>query len=270
MSIVYPITFNKNSGTPTPYIPPVGNLVSDFNPALDAFSDAGSTLCVDGDGVYEWHDQQTTAYFEQTTGSRQPTWRDGVTTPGSNGKAFVDFDGSNDRGIVENSSTLWQDDDLSIYIVQDVTSTGSGDIILGKHTDYYYDDGWTIAMASANTRTYVGTGCFADCNETTGTNGTLNADIRAVRFKSSAVTYQHNQKVNLTAEEAGSVDSFSGGFDTPTKDAIMGASYDSGGAPGSFNYDGKIYRILIYNTYHSDIVRDAIITGLSTIYGITV
>lgn len=68
--------------------PPIAdNLFLYMNPDVDAYSDAGTTLAVDGDNVRQWNDQSGNSNtLNQTTASSQPLYN---TTVIGNGKASI-------------------------------------------------------------------------------------------------------------------------------------------------------------------------------------
>lgn len=82
----------------------IAELLLDFDAEQYAYSDAGTTLCTDGQSVYRWYDTTHTVYVEQTSAGSRP-----IFGQGANGKKFIDFNGGKRmEGSASISSTLRQ------------------------------------------------------------------------------------------------------------------------------------------------------------------
>jgi hypothetical protein len=89
------------------------NLQLWFKADVQAYSDNGSTLCVDNDTVYRWDDQSGNSFdCIQATASYRPTYKTGII----NSKPVVRFDGV-DNVLPIPSSLAGTGDDLSFFIV---------------------------------------------------------------------------------------------------------------------------------------------------------
>ena len=239
--------------------PPQTNLVSDFNAAIGVFTDAGVTTATNGDNIQEWHDQSSLGLIaEQTSNPRKPTWF----ASDAAGNPYVDFPGLDYMTIL--STTSYRDSDLTFYIVSDVVSPAAFDTILNKSTDSNWDDGWWIGMNSTpNMRTSVNQ--YPD-NEITSSYSIAGKGPYYMQFKTSAPT-----KEIAIGDSSGTRQTLAlaPGFDTndaPLKDTLLGASWNSSGSGPTLYYDGYIYRILIYNTYHDVATVNAIMTQLNLLY----
>jgi hypothetical protein len=90
--------------------PPINtNLKLYMNPDVEAYSDAGTTLAVDGDNVRQWNDQSGNGNtLNQTTASSQPLYN---TTVIGNGKASIqsnkDFFLTTNNIEIPNSQSEW-------------------------------------------------------------------------------------------------------------------------------------------------------------------
>tara|TARA_R110000803_G_C11910107_1_gene313138 strand:+ start:19 stop:792 length:774 start_codon:yes stop_codon:yes gene_type:complete len=235
---------------------------SDFNPAFDCYTDAGTTPCTNGTLVYQWDDNGVLANTaQQTNATSRPTWySDGGAA--RNNKPYVDFPGLDYMEIID-SSTDYRDSEMTFYMVVDVNSPGSYDTLLSKNSDYNWDDGWIFYTNSSGDHNT----CINEWSAgvISNTDGTINAEVRAFRFKQSATGAQNNNRVNTNTDDTGTTFTT---VDTPIKNTLISASWNSSGTGASLYADYYCYRILIYNEYHDDTKYGEIIDYLMNEYGI--
>jgi len=242
---------------------PTLNLVSDWNPENDVYTDAGSTLAIDTQAVQEWHDQIGGVIAEQISGaSFNPTYR---TTGGSISKSYLDFDGTNEYMQILGSNVLYTDDDMSIYIVCELDTSAQYDTLFHRGEDWEWNTGWVMSMDD-NSGTISSTLNDWVDNELIGSGGTINTvEVRSMRFRTSSAPKILNNRVNNTNESQLTLGVGNDTNNAPNKNALIGASWDSSSGP-YYQFDGKIYRILIYNSYHDDTTYSNTITTLMSEY----
>ncbi|QDP66156.1 MAG: hypothetical protein GOVbin3661_72 [Prokaryotic dsDNA virus sp.] len=267
MTIAYPITFNQNPDSESPY--PLSDLVSDFDPSAGCYSDAGFTLCEDADPLQEWHEQSLSSIKgDQTDASAQPVWYESDVA--RNSKPYVDFDGSD---WVEILGTLnYRDDNMTIYLVMDPDwgSIGSFDTFIQKGTDFDWDDGWVGYFSSGGSDINSNVNTWSDNAVTNADAGGPAAIAFGIRFKTDATVYRNGNQVDSNPEETDSSFVDFPGTDAPLTKALIGTTYDSDPTDpsSSFGYTGKIFRILIYSEYHDTTTFDQVLTDLQTEYNI--
>jgi len=100
--------------------PPItSDLLVYYNPDVEAYSDAGATLAVDGDNIRQWNDQSGNVNtLNQTTASLQPLYN---TTQFGNGNSAIQsqndgFDLTNGLDFENSTSFTW-------YLVYEKTNT---------------------------------------------------------------------------------------------------------------------------------------------------
>lgn len=234
---------------------PGGDIICDF----DA-SENGKCLnplnnqCVVNDTVKNWISNNEPVFASQTSFSDQPVF--GIDEQIN--KNYVNFPGS-EFMTINDSKTLFNKNDLSIYIVCSIVVPYSSDTIFTTCSNYYWTDGVNISTG------------FSSEHDTTAFGGTienenglrLDRQIRSMRIKRSEQPFSHNNRVNNRLQKTGSIGS--NNFNT-TRDALIGASWNSSGSNQTFFFDGFLYKLLIFDVYHSDAEQDAKINELNQIY----
>jgi len=234
---------------------------SDFDPAFGCYSDAGITPSTDNTLLYQWDDNGTLGNTgEQTSSSRRPLWRaDGGAL--RNNKPYVDFVSLDYMQIID-SSFDYRDSAMTFYLVVD-DADGNYNTMLMKGSDWNWDDGFIIYGDSSNN--FVTSVNEWTAGRITNTDGSSGYEVRAFRFNQSFSDPQNNNRVNTNADDTGTTYS---SVDTPIKNALIGASWDSSGTGPTLYADVKMYRMLIYNEYHDDTKYGEIIDYLMTEYAI--
>lgn len=221
------------------------NLIADWDPALG---------CVDGEnatstnetGLYRWTDQEGSLVAEQGSSGDQPIWMAGG---GVNGRVypFVDFPGLEFMEVLSSTNSFKQDQ-LTMYAVLDLQGTpGTYDTLFHKGSDYYWDDGWRIGTGtSSEWEGWV----IDEAYEARNTNSTNNREVKVVRFDIDATGTKIIEAIDQGKTYVSTTPV--GTNNAPTKNALLGASWDISGTNGTFFIDGYLFRFLIYDTYHSN------------------
>jgi hypothetical protein len=241
---------------------PTSGLITDFDAASGCYQDAGTTLCTNNTLVQEWHagGYSSSDTAVQTTSTDRPTWF----SADGNGDPYVHFPGLEHMELTS-SSSLYRDDDLTIYLVKDnLGAPGSFDTIFCKTQTFDWDFGWMIGVD--------GTDAFRSSINEWSAGQILNSDAGSgkevcnFRFKTSAGTQYNKSRVNTFADRTGTTYTAN---DAPLKNALFGASWDAPGTGPTARYEGYVYRLLIYDNYHDDTQVTDIISTLMTQYSIT-
>ena len=260
--ITFPIAHFKTSDLTEA---PTQNLIADWDPAFGCV-DGESATSTDGTGLYQWTDQASSLVAEQSSSGDQPTWRDGTTAPTA-ANPYVDFPGLEFMEVLS-STTSFQQNQITFYCVIDFQGTpGSFDTLFHKGTDYYWDDGWRVGTGTSNQwEGWVNDEVY----EASNTNSSNAREAKAIRFDvdntgtkiiQSIVKNPSTEAVTYTTGTTPI-----GNNDAPSKNALLGASWDSAGTDGTFFIDGHVFRVLIYDTYHDDSTAEAILDFLHKKY----
>jgi hypothetical protein len=245
---------------PIPPVIPTDNKITDWNAENDVYTDAGVTLATNGQTVQEWLDQVSGITAEQTTTSDKPTY---YTTGGLISKPFVDFDGTDDWLEVLASNTLYTDQDITFYVVTEVDTSDQYETHFHRGENWDWETGWVVSMDDASGGMSATVGDWSN-NEVTNTGGSAgngqlnNLEVRSMRFQTSVSSGSRVINIRVSDNSAG-IGSDNGVTltgddinDAPNKNAVIGASYNGTGTDVQANLDGRIYRLLIYNTYHDN------------------
>lgn len=241
-----------NDDEPTP---PGTGIICDFDAsAVDKCLNPFNDPCLLDDPVKTWISNNEPVSASQTRFSDQPVFGFDEFI----NKNFVNFPGS-EFMTIDDSKSLFNKNDLSIYIVCAIVTPYSSDTIFTTCSDYYWTDGVNISTGFGGEHD---TTAFGESIE--NTNGTtFGRQIRSMRIKRSEQPFQHNNRVNNRTTNSGSIGGFP--FDT-SRDALIGASWNSSGSDQTFFFDGYLYKMLIFDGYHSDAEQDAQIDELNQIY----
>ena len=119
-----PVTSGGGGGGDSP--PITTDLLVYYNPDVEVYSDAGTTLAVDGDNIRQFNDQSGNANtLTQTSASLQPLYN---TTQFGNGNAAIQS--INDGLLVTNTLDFENSTSFTWYLVYEKTNTTS--------INYYY------------------------------------------------------------------------------------------------------------------------------------
>lgn len=251
---------------------PTANIVSDWNAENDVYTDAGVTLATNGQTVEEWHDQVSTIISSGTTD--KPTY---YTSGGLISKPYVDFDGSGDFMEVIGSNVLYTDQDITFYIVSEIDTSSLYDVMIQRGQDWNWEEGWVVSIDDNNGGMAATVGDW-NVNEVTTNggspgNGQLNnLEVRSMRFQTSVSSGSRVINIRISDNNVGigtdTQKTLTGDDinDAPNKNALIGAGYDGSGNPTQYFLDGRIYRLLIYNTYHDDTTYENTIQALLNEY----
>ena len=252
---------------------PTTNLQLDVNPALQCYTDIGqTTLATNGDDVASIENQGSSSFpFEQSNAADQPEWYSSDSS--ANNKPYLLFFEHNMLSTTSNGEQCLRSDDCTFYVVSNLDSQASSfSTLLNKDNDWDWDNGWRIGFDSQEDliTNVGGSTAFGGDNELENTQTTTSsAQVYTLRFKASATPYENRNYSSYLGgnEETGT----SVGFNvknTASRQIVLGASWNSSGNGTSFEWDGRIFRILGYSEYHDDTTHNSIISELETIYGI--
>jgi len=218
------------------------DLIADWDPALGCVDGEGETS-TNETGIYQWTDQEGSLVAEQGSSGDQPIWMAGGNTNGTV-YPFVDFPGLEFMEVL-NSNTSFTQDALTVYAVLDLQGTpGTYDTLFHRGSDNYWDNGWRVGTdGSNNWEAFV----IDEAYEASNTNATNAREVKVMRFNLNTPIIQTIDQTKTTATATPS-----GSNNTPNKNALLGASWNSSGTDGTFFIDGYLFRFLIYDAYHSD------------------
>ena len=250
---------------------PTGNLELDVNPAIGAFQDFSSSVpCTNNTACYTLANQGTTFNFQQSSSSRRPQWFS--SSSAQNNKPYLDF--TEDFMISQGGAPLgvMDGDDGSLYCVVKFDSGASTyDTIMDKNTDWDWDDGWRLAVnTSEDWVTNVGGGGQSENEIENEDTTTTQAEVYTLRFRASTTPYVNTSfsSWSIGNTETGTTTGFAN-KSTPFKHIMFGTSWNSSGTgASSFRWNGLVFRILGYNTFHDNATHDSIVATLKTEYGI--
>ena len=107
-----PVTSGGGGGADMP--PITDNLSIYFNPDVEVYSNAGTTLAVDGDNIRQYNDQSGNSNTaEQTTASEQPIYKTSIL---GNGNASIQI-GSGDYLDLSSTLAISGSESFTFYIV---------------------------------------------------------------------------------------------------------------------------------------------------------
>ena len=242
----------NNADEPTP---PETGIICDFDAsAVDKCLNPFNDPCLLDDPVKTWISNNEPVNAIQPTFSKQPIFG----FDGQINKNYVNFPGS-EFMLIFDSKTLFNQNDMSIYIVSAILNPYSSDTLFTTCSDYYWTDGVNISTGFSGQ--HIST-AFGETIEDDNGNG-FQRQIRSVRIKRSEQPFKHDTRVNNRFVRPGTI----GGqaFDT-SRDALIGASWNSSGSGQTFFFDGWLYKLIIFNKYHTDAEQDAQIDQLNQIY----
>jgi len=264
---------------------PTTNLVLDLNPEFDVYTNYSGTTPVssDGDSVAYWGDQSTYTYSGGAMSARQ---LDSAERPlyyssdaNRNNKPYLLFD-SNDRWFVmEPYSLAYQMPSMTMYFICEPATSGqnSNGWMISKTDSYFWNDGFTFIQKDNEDLNMTVADDGYDSNEFTDTRPTSGTPaIYSYSFKgSSTVGDRRNDsriKLNgsaITSKQSGTTDSLdTSGWFSSNKMLICGGR-DTGGSEVTYMaWVGKVFRVLIYDTYHSATEQEDIMTELASIYNL--
>jgi hypothetical protein len=237
----------------------VSGLQLDLDPSVGAYSDAGSTPAVDGDGVYQLNDQSGhSRNAVQTSASLRPIWR--ASRFGS--RPGLEFDGSNDLLRVADSAALrlTSAQPLTVFVVykrSETTSTSRG--ILDKLEGNPGFDGYGVYLSTHRPAIFVNGAAVND--DFTSGGGTASAAALLATWQLAMngghVKTWHNA-TNLidTAETETSI-----GDTADVRVGIHNWASDQ-------YFAGTIGRILFYNAALGSTDLAYVQSGLSATYGL--
>jgi hypothetical protein len=264
--------YNNTKNRFTVYAPqtlPTINLISDWDAENGVYVDGGITLATNGQEVEQWVDKSNNLIASGSTG--KPTYNTSGT--GFSKKPYLDFDGT-DNFLEVIGPSLYKDKDISFYVVSEIDSASLYDVIFQKGPDWNWEEGWVVSLDGAG-RLYSTVGDWPT-NEVVESSGNLNKlEVRAMRFRTS--TPSGTRVINTGVRRNDGHPKSSGAYtqltlsgqdinDATNKNALIGAGYDGSGNPTTYFLDGKIYRLLVYNTYHDDVTYNNTIRTLLNTY----
>lgn len=264
---------------------PTTNLVLDLDPEFDVYSDYSGTTpqTTDGGSVAHWGDQSSYTYAGNPMSARQLDTAERPLYYSSdanrNNKPYLLFD-SNDRWFVmEPYSLAYQMPSMTMYFVAEPASSGqnSPGWMISKTTDYYWSDGFTFTQnSSEDLRMTVADDGFADSNDFTDTRPTTAPAIYSYSFKGATLEAdrENDSRIKLngsavTSKLSGTVNNLdTSGWFSSSKMLICGGRDLSGNEVTYHAWVGKVFRVLIYDTYHTATEQEDIMTELASIYNL--
>jgi len=275
---------------------------STYNSGSNSYT-GSNAVSADGDVVAQIDNQvsytvpvsnQVPAMVNSSAGAR-PTWQSGDSQ--ANGKPYIYFDAAETEYMFFGSSSfaLRGVRNTTIYLVvrPENDQGGNGGYMWQTATYWYNDDGFTNSLDGGNPAgytTYCGDSATDNCELTESYyDPSNNLMIMSLAIKTV------DAEGDLLDDEDMKVDNrvFDLSFSSPRpKNVLTGIgayakSFDdnqwertsnskpfgsqrtssSGSPSSSLAYDGRIYRMLQYDTYHDNTAQEAVMSDLKTIYG---
>lgn len=267
--IVQPFSFLQGSAGGGGGIP-TANLLSDFDPAVDVFDSNGDPI-TDADYIYEWHGNGSTNNIaRQTASNDQLRWLE--SGPEGSGQSCVEGFGGSSGMEVLNSVGDYNSNDITFYAVADWDTGNENEAIWSNNSSggaFGYDDGWWVGAGTSSDerhKTYVDNMSNASGYTIINTSGNNQLQVRGFRFKTSSGTQYNNNKVQDGTQDTANTLVASNYTKNTTKNSLIMANYDGSGNWPSNGFDGKVYRILVYGTYHDDTTYNNILQELEDTY----
>jgi hypothetical protein len=213
------------------------------------YSDAGVTLAVDTNGVYQWNDRVTggTNYFTQANASLRPTYRTGIV----NSKPVLRFGGvtDDDYMVDGNFGALTTTTAKTVFTVAKWTNAGSVWSEANNYCLAYF------------------TGAYVDSYNYSGGYQNVSKACSAATWVIH--TYLHNGTTlysGVSDTRTASLAGVASGTSSGTSSFILGYNF----APGSNPFDGDLAEIITYNTALAEADRQTTERYLAQKYGITI
>jgi len=277
---------------------------STYNSGSDSWT--GSTpVSSDGDVIAQIDNQasytapvsnQVPAMVNTSAGAR-PTWQSGDTQ--ANGKPYIYFDAAETEYMFFGSSSfaLRGVRNTTIYLVvrPENDQGGNGGYMWQTATYWNNDDGFTNSLDESNGNptaytTYCGDSAIDNCElienyyDPSNNLMIMSLAIKTVDSEGELLDSENMKVDNRVFDLSFSsprpknvltgIGSYGKRFDdnqwerTSNSKPFGSQRTSSSGSPtSSLAYDGRVYRMLQYDTYHDDTAQEAVMDDLKTIYG---
>lgn len=264
---------------------PSANKVLDLDPSLDVYSNVSGTTpqTTDGGSVARWNDQSSYTYAgnplyaQQSDSSEQPLFYNSDSN--RNNKPYLYFDGSDRWFTMEPYSGAYQMPEMSIYFVNQPQTPGNNGNgwMVSKTDSYYWDDGFTFVQQGDEDVSMTVADDGSDSNFFVDGAPVGNVgSIYSYTFKGAASSVDrvnaHRHKIgsaSISSRVNGTTNALDlSGWFSSQKMMICGGRDLSGNEVAYMAWVGRVYRVLVYDTCHSESEQSDIMTELSTIYNI--
>lgn len=254
--LVQPFGVGSRSGGGAGFVPTeVAGLLLWLKGDTGVYSDAGTTPAVNTDPVYQWNDQSGNAnHVLQATLGLRPLYATNI----QNGKAVIDFDGSDDTLKNTATSLITANTAYTVFVVAKSDIAGGGALFCIRLTTTYSG---SIVVESAG----------VDYMHGDGVNAASNITIADSAFKTSPFLTVHRYTgasavptffVNA-AERA-----VTGGTAQGTESGTTGFSVGMTTAAAVQWWNGWIAEVLFYNTALSTANRQSVESYLNSRWAI--
>ena len=275
----------------SPYIPPTTNLILDINMALDVFSNYSGTTpqTTDGGSVGHIGDQSSYTYAGNPLSTRQldtaekPLFYN--SDPNRNDKPYILLDSSDRYLVMEPYSGAYDINGstgatgMTAYLVIDPGTQDYDAGLITKNSDFFHDDGFAVWMndtTNDDLNAYVIDEGFPSYNEINNNDPNGSACIVSYSIETSDTAANRvnalrvkNAGLSVQARDSGSTNDMDSNADFPSEKMLIGTLRNTSGNPSTlYTFDGKIFRVLLFDVCHSEATQEAIMNGLGTIYNI--
>lgn len=264
----------------SPYVPPSGNLIGDWNPLAANVTKA----TVSGEEyVSRWDNSTNGRYMDQSSASARPTWHDGSGI-GDIGKPYIRF---NENASSSTSGITWLELDTDLYAYENVMTmyfvmdpTGDPETYtnyIGNSEDWGWDEGWRLGSEGGSEEMCTTVGDWSANRIITKTSWTSR---RVVAFKfyrgGEEEDYRNRSGYTFgTTPVNWSSDTSFTNFDesyqsfssiSAVTSVVAGTTRNSSGNLPYYGSDFSFFRWLVYDSYHSDATSEAIMVALKQEY----
>ena len=264
----------------SPYVPPSGNLIGDWNPLAANITKA----TVSGEEfVSRWDNSTNSRYMDQSSASARPTWHDGSGI-GDIGKPYIRF---NENASGSSSGITWLELDTDLYAYQNIMTmyfvidpTGDPDTFnnyIGNSPDWDWDEGWRLGSDN-DTEEMVTTVGDWSANAIEVKSNWTSRRVVAFKFYRGGEEENYRNRAGYTFGTTPVIwasDTSYSNFDesyqsfnslSAVTSVVAGTTRSSSGTLPYYGSDFSFFRWLVYDTYHSDTTSEAIMVALKQEY----
>lgn len=276
--IVQPFSFMSGSagGGGGGYTPPQANLTGDWNPISSKLLDSSGSSISNGDLVSRFDDTSSSLYMDQSSNAAMPEWFESDTN--RNNKPYIRFNrnaSGSSSGVTwlqVSSQFAYDDSRMSIYLVIDYgINTESFADVFTNTLDSGWDEGFSIHSQSAGS--IHGSVASWASNDVQIKSSFSSPRVVVYKFRTGSTPYSNRGGYTVGGSVSWNSDSSTTNMNqsrqnlgTNYSKALLGTGRNGSGSLPYYGMEFNLYRMVIYNTNHTDTESESIMNDLKTEY----